>query len=270
MSARLNIAFDASAATIRKVMGRQLLDEVRKPPDKCDVTFCIRLINGGASLSERDEKGWNALNWVAHHGHHDAITLYMMYSDIECISMTKKDRNEAVGIALKRNNIDTATFIRSPEIEMNQRLSETAREVYKPVQKDGGNLIALDASPEGMKRAMGRMLLEEVMKPECDALKAMHLVGGGASLAERDKERNWSALKWVAYHGHYPLLALLMLNNDMEARALPQPERDEAAKIAKERGHKEITQTLQYCQKRPQREAVKMTARRYVKKNLPS
>ena len=51
MSARLNIAFDASAATVRKIMGRQLLDELKKPPEQCSTTFCLRLIDAGAKAA---------------------------------------------------------------------------------------------------------------------------------------------------------------------------------------------------------------------------
>lgn len=270
MSARLNIAFDASAATVRKIMGRQLLDELKKPPEQCATTFCIRLINAGASLSERDEKGWNALNWVAHHGHYEAITLTMLHADVECIAMTPKDRQEAVAMAIKRDNIDTATFILQVPLENKLRASAMAEEIYKPRQTDGGALIALDASPESMKRAMGRMLLEEVMNPECDTAKALRLVGEGASLAERDKNRGWSALKWIAYQGHSPILARIMLFNDMECRALPQPERNEAVKIARENGNREIAQAIQGHEGLQKRAAHEMTARRHVKKNLPS
>lgn len=53
------------------LMGRQLLEETRKPPGECNTARALGLIRGGASLEEKNIFGDTPLIWSAMHGHAD-------------------------------------------------------------------------------------------------------------------------------------------------------------------------------------------------------
>lgn len=101
----------AFASSTEDIMGRLLLDEVKKK--ECDFDKVLRLLREGAPLNARDGlMGWSALDWTAARGHHPKIAEAMLQSDWAGGRVLKPaDHARAHKLALLNGNRATATMI---------------------------------------------------------------------------------------------------------------------------------------------------------------